>query len=285
MKKMTKQIGLVAACLAVACMLTGCSKAPETAEKAKPAKAGIVQQAPWMDGERWGMTPAEVRIRLGKEPELESKTSYYYPAEFEGRAAMSQYVFAQGAKEGERMLVRKIVYLAHPKREAFLPAMSRVQAEEAFGTVRSSMEAVFGKTATVIQPMAVSVKLESHARAVGDRVKAAEKEVRKLERQIESRRRELQRQYAGQKNRNAMVAAGLTDFDKPLLQAQRNLAAVKDEQGQVLKDIRTECEALPEEERPFHWECNWTVADGSASLYLTANVDRTHLALSFEAPE
>lgn len=285
MKRLTKWMGLVAAGLVLAAGLQGCSKAPEGAKDAGPAKSGIVQQAPWMDGEHWGMTPDEVKSVLGKAPELESKTSYYYPVKFEGRTAMSQYVFGQGPGGGERVLIRKIVYLAHPKREAFLPVMSRAQAEEAFGTVRTSMEAVFGKTTVVTQQMAVSVKLESHARAVGDRVMAAEKEVRRLERQIETRRHELQRQYAGQKNQNAMVVAGLVGFEKPLLQAQRNLAVAKDEQSQVRKDIRAECEALPEGERPFHWECNWQAEDGTAALYLTANVDRTHLALSFEAPE
>ena len=279
-------IGVAVACMALASGLLGCSKEqPEPVRKAARIKAGIVQQAPWMDGEHWGMSSAELRILLGKAPELESKTSYYYPVEFEGRSAMSQYVFALGPDGGKRMLIRKIVYLAHPKREAFLPMMSREQAEEAFGAVRTSMEEVFGQTTVVTQQMAVSVKLESHARAVGDRVIAAEKEVRRIERQIETRRHELLKQYAGQKNQNAMVVAGLVEFEKPLLQAQRNLAAVKDEQSQVRQDIRAECEELPEEERPFHWECNWTTDDGSASLYLTANVDRTHLALSFEAPE
>lgn len=82
-----------------------------------------------------------------------------------------------------------------------------------------------------------------------------------------------------------MVVAGLVEFEKPLQQAQHTLAIVKDEQSQVRKDIRAECEALPEEERPYHWECNWTASDGSASLYLTANIQRTHLALGFETPE
>ena len=285
MKRPMKWLGLVAACLALAAGLSGCSKAQQAVPETGSVQAGVVEQAPWMPGEHWGMTPAKVCSVLGKAPELESKTSYYYPVEFEGRSAMSQYVFALGPDGGKRMLIRKIVYLAHPKREAFLPMMSRSQAEEAFDAVRTSMEEVFGKTTVVTQQMAVSVKLESHARAVGDRVIAAEKEVRQIERQIETRRRELQKQYAGQKNQNAMVVAGLVEFEKPLLQAQRNLAAVKDEQSQVRQDIRDECEALPEEERPFHWECNWTADDGTASLYLTANVDRTHLALSFEAPD
>ena len=285
MNRLTRWMVSVAAPMVLAAGWLGCSKAPDTADRAGEGTAGVVQQAPWMDGEHWGMTPAEVRARLGKAPELESKTSYYYPVNFHGRPAMSQYVFGQGPGGGERVLIRKIVYLAHPKRESFLPTMTRGQAEEAFGGLRSSVEAVLGQTTVVTQQMPVSVKLESHARAVGDRVKAAEKEVRRLERAIESRRHELLRQYAGQKNRNAMVVAGLVEFEKPLLQAQHNLGVAKDEQSQVRKDIRDECEALPEEERPYHWECNWTASDGSAALYLTANIQRTHLALSFEAPE
>lgn len=285
MKRLTRWMGPGAAFMVLAAGWLGCSKAPEAVNGAGASTPRVVQQAPWMDGEHWGMTPAEVSSRMGKAPELESKTSYYYPVEFAGRPAVSQYVFGQGADGAERVLVRKILYLAHPKQESFLPTMSRGQAEEAFGALRTSVEAVLGKTSVVTQQMAVSAKLESYARTVGDRVKAAEKEVRRLERAIESRRHELQRQYAGQKNRNAMVVAGLVEFEKPLQQAQHILTTVKGEQSQVRKDIRDECAALPEEERPYHWECNWTGSDGSSSLYLTANIQRTHLALSFEAPE
>ena len=291
MKKMSKWFGRVAACLALAAGLAGCSEKepePEAVEVLEPgpANGAVVQRAPWMDGEWWGMTPDEVRLRLAKEPELESKTSDYYSVKFEGRAALAQYVFRQGtANGGQKELVRKIVYLAHPKRAAFLPSMSREQAEEAFGTVRKSVEAKLGRTSVVTQEVAVSVKLESQQRVAGDRVKAAEKEVRALEREMEAKRKELQRQYGGKKGKNAMVAAGLVEMEKAVQQAQRKLVGLKSEQHQIQQAIREECEALPEGERPFHWECNWSAADGDVALYLTANVDRTHLALSFEAPE
>ena len=287
MRNVTKWIGLVAACVALASGLLGCSeKEPDEVEVLLPEKSTTVQRAPWMDGERWGMSPADIRTRLGKAPELESKTSDYYPVTFDGKAALAQYVFRQGtANGGQRELVRKIVYLAHPKRAAFLPSMSREQAEEAFGTVRKSVEAKLGRASVVTQEVAVSVKLESQQRVAGDRVKAAEKEVRALEREMEAKRKELQRQYAGKKGKNAMVAAGLVEMEKAVQQAQRKLVGLKSEQHQIQQAIREECEALPEGERPFHWECNWSAADGDVALYLTANVDRTHLALSFEAPE
>lgn len=285
MKKLTKWMGLAVACMALAAGTQGCSKAHETAQKATPAKPGVVQQAPWMDGEHWGMTSGDVRIKLGKEPELESKTSDYYPAKFDGRAALAQYVFKKEWEGGERTLVRKIVYLAHPKRAAFLPAMTLQEAEDTFETLRKSVEAVLGKSTVVTQQMAVSAKLESLSRVVGDRVKASEKEVRTLERKMEAKRQDLQRQYAGKKNKNAKVAAGLVKFEKSLQQAQRQLLGAKGELHQIQKDIQAECEALPEEERPFHWECNWTATDGMAALYLTVNSRGTHLALSFEAPE
>lgn len=289
MKRLTGWIGLAAACMALAGGLLGCSeKEPDEVVvlQPEPAKGRVVQRAPWMDGERWGMTPADIRTRLGKAPELESKTSDYYPVQFEGRAALSQYVFRQGtANGGQRELVRKIVYLAHPKRAEYLPSMSREQAEEAFGTIRKSVEAKFGRASVVTQEVAVSVKLESQSRVIGDRVKAAEKEVRALEREMETKRRDLQRQYAGKKNKNAMVAAGLVELEKEVQTAQRKLMGLKSEQHQIQMEIREECKALPEGERPFHWECNWTASDGTVALYLTANVDRTHLALSFEAPE
>lgn len=287
MKKATRWFWLVAACAALSAGPVGCSKqAPEAAENASPANVTAVQRAPWMDGERWGMTPADIRIRMGKAPELESKTSDYYPVQFDGKAALAQYVFRQGtANGGQRELVRKIVYLAHPKRAAFLPLMSRDQAKEAFAVVRTSVEAKFGRTEVVTQDVAVSPKLESQARVAGDRVKAAEKEVRALERAMDEKRNELQRQYAGKKNRNAMVAAGLVELEKEAQAAHRKLVGLKSEQHQIQLAIHEECEALPEGERPFHWECTWMAPDGTVSLYLTANVDRTHLALSFEAPE
>ena len=231
MRKVTKWFGLVAACMALAGGLLGCSeKEPDgvVVLQPEPAKGRVVQRAPWMDGERWGMTPADIRIRMGKAPELESKTSDYYPVQFEGRAALSQYVFRQGtANGGQRELIRKIVYLAHPKRAAFLPSMSREQAMEAFGTVRKSVEAKLGRASVVTQEVAVSVSLESQARVAGDRVKAGEKEVRALERKLEEKRKDLQRQYAGKKNKNAMVAAGLVEMEKAVQAAQRKLMALK----------------------------------------------------------
>ena len=278
-------LGVAVACVVLASGLLGCSKEPEPVRKEARIKAGIVQQAPWMDGEHWGMSSAELRILLGKAPELESKTSDYYPGTFDGRPALAQYVFRKEREDAERTLERKIIYLAHPKRAAILPAMSLEEAETAFGTLRTSVERVLGKSTVVTQQMAVSANLESLARVVGDRVKTAEKEVRAVERQIETKRKELQRQYAGKKNKNAMVASGLVEFDKPLHQAQRKLMAAQGELNQVRQDIRRECEALPEEERPFHWESNWSAKDGTASLYLTVNSRGTHLALSFEALE
>ena len=289
MKRMTKWIGWVAACTALAAGLLGCSeKEPDAVEVLMPTpdKGAVVQRAPWMDGERWGMTPAEICGRLGKAPELESKTSDYYPVTFDGKPALAQYVFGQGtANGGERVLIRKIMYLAHPKRTAFLPAITREEAMEEFGVLRKLVEAKLGKAEMLTQDVAVSTKLESQARVAGDRVKAAEKEVRALEREMEAKRKDLQRQYAGKKNKNAMVAAGLVEMEKAVQVAQRKLVGLKSEQHQIQLAIREECEALPEGERPFHWECNWEAPDGSVALYLTANVDRTHLALSFEEPE
>ena len=287
MRKAEKWMVWAVACVALAAGLLGCSeKEPDEVQVVLPEKGTTVQRAPWMDGERWGMTPADIRTGLGKAPELQSKTSDYYPVQFEGKAALAQYVFRQGtANGGQRELVRKIVYLAHPKRAAFLPSMSRAQAEEVFGTVRKSVESKLGRASVVTQEVAVSVKLESQSRVAGDRVKAAEKEVRALEREMEAKRHDLQRQYAGKKNKNAMVAAGLVETEKAMQTAQRKLMALKSEQHQIQQAIHEECEALPEGERPFHWECNWTATDGAVALYLTANVDRTHLALSFEAPE
>ena len=291
MKKIEKWFGLVAACLALAGGLAGCSeKEPEAGDievlMPTPDKGDVVQRAPWMDGERWGMKPAEICGRLGKSPELESKTSDYYPVTFDGKPALAQYVFGQGtANGGERVLIRKIVYLAHPKRAAFLPSMSREEAKEEFGELQKLVEAKMGKAEVVVQDVAVSAKLESQARVAGDRVKAAEKEVRALEREMETKRKDLQRQYAGKKGKNAMVAAGLVEMEKAVQVAQRKLVGLKSEQHQIQLAIREECEALPEGERPFHWECNWEAPDGMVSLYLTANVDRTHLALSFEEPE
>ena len=133
--------------------------------------------------------------------------------------------------------------------------------------------------------MAVSPKLESQARVMGDRVAEAEKEVRAMERELEARRKELQKQYAGQKNRNALVASGLVDMEKPLQKAQWKLQGLRGELGQVRQAIRQECEALPEKERPFQWRSEWTAADGRAALYLTVNARGTFLSASFWAPE
>lgn len=281
----------VAVALAAAAALAGCSPAGEKGQQ--PARAGReaaagegrVQQAPWMAGERWGMTPAEVAALVAEAPTLQSESSDYYLVELEGRPALSQYVFGKGGGNGERKLVRKIVYLANPKRAAYLPLLPLDEAEAAFEVAKASIERSCGSAPKEVLPMAVSAKLESQQRAMGDRVAEAEKEVRAMERELEARRKELQKRYAGQKNRNALVASGLVDMEKPLQKAQWKLQSLKGELGQVRQAIREECAALPEKERPFQWRSEWTAADGTAALYLTVNARGTYLSASFWAPE
>lgn len=290
----TRGIGVAVAALAAAAWLCGCSrgqdataggKAEEDAAAAAGERPGTIEQAPWMDGERWGMPPSEVAARLGAAPVLQSESSDYYLTVIAGRPVLAQYVFGKAAGGAERTLVRKIAYLANPKRAAYLPPMAVDEAKEAFNAVKASLEAVYGNAPVDVEPMAVSPKLESQARSTGDRVAAAEREVRALERAMEARRKELQKQYAGQKNRNALVASGLVELEKPLQVAQRKLIGFKSEQHQVLAAIREECEALPEAERPFHWQSDWTGADGTAAMYLTVNARGAFLSVSFTAPE
>lgn len=277
----------VAVALAAVAAVSGCSPAQKPAKPGAEASAGEgrVQQAPWMAGERWGMTPAEVAALLAAAPTLQSESSDYYLVELEGRPALSQYVFGKGNGKGERKLVRKIVYLANPKRAAYLPLLPLDEAKAAFEDAKASMERSCGSAPKEVLPMAVSAKLESQARAMGDRVAEAEKEVRAMERALEARRKELQKQYAGHKNRNALVASGLVDMEKPLQKAQWKLQSLKGELGQVRQAIREECAALPEKDRPFQWRSEWTAADGTAALYLTVNARGTFLSASFWAPE
>jgi hypothetical protein len=291
MKTIRNGIWMAAVAVALAAAVAGCSPGQEQevrqaqARQEVAAGEGRVQQAPWMAGERWGMTPGEVAALMAAAPALQSESSDYYLVELEGRPALSQYVFGKGEKDGERKLVRKIVYLANPKRAAYLPLLPLDDAKAAFEATKASLERTCGTAQKEVLPMAVSAKLESQARVMGDRVAAAEKEVRAMERDLELRRRELQKQYAGQKNRNALVASGLVEMERPLQKAQWKLQSLKGELGQVRQAIRQECEALPEKERPFQWRSEWTAADGSAALYLTVNARGTFLSASFWAPE
>ena len=279
-------LGILGACLVLA-GLAACrpaaAPAPEQEQQAV-AKPGILGD-PWMDGEHWGMPPGEIAAQRGADTVLQSPSSDYYMAELDGRPVLAQYIFSPATDDAPRGLVRKIVHLASPKRQRFLPLMSGPDAQAAFRSMHARMEALHGPAPIEESPMAVSDKLESQARVAGDRVAAAGREVRALEHALESRRKELQRQYAGQKNRNAMVAAGLLDLERPLQQAQRKLLALKNEQHQIQNAIREECAALPEAERPYHWQSDWEAPDGTASLYLTANARGNYLALSFTAPE
>ena len=260
----------------------GCSRNREAPVAAETVHAEVLQD-PWMAGERWGMTPDEVAAGLDMQPALQSETSDYYATELDGRAALAQYVF--GTETGTRELVRKLFYLATPKRPTFLAPMAVPEAQEAFRTVKARMDGRYGSAAVVTQAVAVSKKLQSQARVIGDRVAAAEKDVHALERELETRRKDLQRQYAGHKNRNAMVAEGLVGLEKPLREAQHKLLSLKDQQRQIRVAIREESEALPENKRPFHWESVWEAPDGQAALYLTVNERGTFLTVSFTEPE
>ncbi len=279
-------LGTLGACLVLAC-LAACRPAPAPeAEAEQPDSGGHgILRDPWMAGERWGMPPAEIAAAHGTDPVLQSPSSDYYMAELDGRPVLSQYVFSPATADAPRGLVRKIVHIASPKRRRFLPQMSGPDAQAAFRSLHALLANLHGPAPVEESPMAVSEKLETQSRVAGDRVATAEREVRALERAIESRRKELQRQYAGQKNRNAMVAAGLLDLERTLQQAQRKLLAQKNEQHQIRTAIREECAALPESERPYHWQSDWTAPDGTASLYLTSNARGNFLALSFTAPE
>lgn len=276
-------LGLVCAWLALS-GLSACSPEPAAPGQEEQPSPGLLQD-PWMVGEHWGMPPADVAAALGGDPVLQSPSSDYYMAELDGRRVLAQYVFSPATAEAPRGLVRKIIHLASPKRQRFLPLLSAEAAKDAFRDIHSLMETLHGPASVEESPVAVSEKLASQSRVAGDRVAAAEREVHALERALESRRQELQRQYAGQKNRNAMVAAGLLDLERPLQQAQRQLLALKNEQHQIQIAIRQECDALPEQERPFHWQSDWSAPDGTASLYLTSNSRGNYLALSFTAPE
>lgn len=273
---------VLGACLALA-GAAGCSGEREAPQAVSGGTGAEVLQDAWMAGERWGMSPDEVKSGLGMAPALQSETSDYYATELDGRAALAQYVFSTGT--AQRGLVRKLFYLATPKRPAFLPPMSIPEGQEAFRSVKARMDGRYGSASVVTQAMAVSKKLESQARVIGDRVAAAEKEERALERELETRRKALQRQYAGHKNRNALVAEGLVDMERPLREAQHKVLALKDQQRQIQTAIREESEALPENERPFHWESNWTAPDGKAAIYLTVNERGTFLTVSFTEPD
>lgn len=279
-----RKVGGAGVLAAIVAMLLGCSPAKENGAAEAGNLPSRLEGSLWMEGERWGMTPSEVGALLKVAPVLQSESSDYYSLELDGRATLSQYVFEKG-DGADRALVRKIIYLTNPKRAAYLPLLSTEDAQKTFAAVRARMEGICGSSSVVTQQMAVSRKLESQSRSVGDRVAAAEKEVRALERELEAKRQELQRQYAGQKNRNALVAAGLVDLEKPVQQAQRKLQSLRSEQNQIRLEIRAECEALPEKERPFHWECEWQGEDGTAALWLRVNARGTYLALSFTAPE
>lgn len=280
MRKAGMAVGLVA----IAALLWGCSPAKENAVAQAGKPAGRLQGSLWMEGEHWGMTPSEVGLHLNVAPVLQSESSDYYSLELDGRAVLAQYVFGKG-DGADRTLVRKIIYLTNPKRAAFLPLLPTTEAQATFGAVRARMEGICGSSSVVTQQMAVSRKLESQSRSVGDRVAAAEKDVRLLERNLETKRQALQRQYAGHKNRNALVAAGLVELEKPVQQAQRKLQSLKSEQNQIRLEIKAECEALPEKDRPFHWESEWQGEDGTADLWLRVNARGTYLALSFTAPD
>lgn len=259
-----------------------CSRNREAPPAAATVHAEVLQD-PWMAGERWGMTPDEVRAELDMQPALQSETSDYYAMDLDGRAVLAQYVFGTGT--GTRALVRKLFYLATPKRPAFLAPMPVPEAREAFRTVKARMDGRYGSASVVTQAVAVSRKLESQARVIGDRVAAAEKDERELARKLETRRKDLQRQYTGHKNRNAMVAEGLVELEKPLREAQHNLLSLKDQQRKIRMAIREESEALPENKRPFHWESAWEAPDGKAALYLTVNERGTFLTVSFSEPD
>lgn len=280
-------LGTLGACLALA-GLAACRPAfapeAETAQAQGAGKPGLLRD-PWMDGERWGMPPAEIAAARGTDPVLQSPSSDYYMAELDGRPVLAQYVFSPATADAPRGLVRKIVHIASPKRLRFLPPMSGPDAQAAFRSLHALVATLHGPAPIEESAMAVSDRLETQARVAGDRVAAAEREVRALEHAIESRRKELQRQYAGQKNRNAMVAAGLLDLERTLQQSQRKLLAQKNEQHQIQIAIREECAALPEADRPYHWQSDWTAPDGTASLYLTSNARGNYLAISFTAPE
>lgn len=279
-------LGTLGACIALA-GFAACRPATEPApeqEQQATAQPGILRN-PCMAGERWGMPPEEIAAAHGSDPVLQSPSSDYYMSELDGRPVLAQYVFSPATDDAPRGLVRKIIHLASPKRQRFLPLLSGSETQAAYRSLHALMEALHGPAPVEESPMAVSDKLESQARVAGDRVATAEREVRALEHALESRRKELQRQYAGQKNRNAMVAAGLLDLERPLQQAQRKLLGYKNEQHQIQNAIREECAVLPEAERPYHWQSDWEAPDGTASLYLTSNARGNYLALSFTAPE
>ena len=280
-----RKAGMAGVLWAIVALLLGCSPAKESgASQQSGGPAGRLQDSPWMDGEHWGMTPDEVGMHLKVAPVLQSESSDYYSLELDGRKVVAQYVFGKG-DGADRALVRKIIYLTNPKRAAFLPLLPAAEAEATFGTVRAQMDGICGSSSVVTQQMAVSLKLESQSRSVGDRVLSAEKEVRVLDREWKERRQALQRQYAGYKNRNALVAAGLVDLDKNMQQAQRKLMGLRSDQNQIRMEIRAECEALPEKYRPFLWESEWQGEDGTAALWLRINNRGTFLALSFTAPD
>lgn len=285
MRRMFIRIGItgLAGAWLVLAGAAGCSGGRETPEAASRGTGAEVLQDAWMSGERWGMSPDEVKSALGMAPALQSETSDYYATELDGRAALAQYVFSRGT--AQRGLVRKLFYLATPKRRAFLPPMSIPEGQETFRSLKARMDGRYGSASVVTQAMAVSKKLESQARVIGDRVAAAEKEERALERDLEERRKELQRQYAGHKNRNALVAEGLVGLERPLREAQHKVLSLKEQQRQIQMAIREECAALPENERPFHWESTWEAPDGKAAVYLTVNERGTFLTVSFTEPD
>ena len=281
-------LGTLGACIALA-GLSACrpaaTPAPSEEEQMQAAVQPGILRNPCMAGNRWGMPPGEIAAALGTDPVLQSPSSDYYMSELDGRPVLSQYVFSPASDDAPRGLVRKIIHIASPKRQRFLPLLSGPEAQAAFRSLHALMEALHGPAPVEESAMAVSDRLETQARVAGDRVADAEREVRALEHALESRRKELQRQYAGQKNRNAMVAAGLLNLERPLQQAQRKLLSLKNEQHQIQTAIREECAALPEDERPYHWQSDWEAPDGTASLYLTSNARGNYLAISFTAPE
>lgn len=232
-----------------------------------------------MSGARWGMTLDEVLSAVGTNVVRHTASSVYYFIQLDGSPALSQYVFSTDGQ-----LVRQILYLANPKREAYLPKQTLDEVEKNFERFRRLLEARYGAAAVVTQAVAVSGRLESQSRTVRDQIAATKEEIRGLEAQMETRRRELQREFIGERDRNARVVAGLSDLERTLQQAQRRLRSFEGEFGQIQTAIRAETAELPEGTRPFHWESNWENGTAVVALYLTVNPRGNYLALSLTDP-
>ena len=148
-------LGILGACLALA-GLAACRPAADPApEQSVAVKPGVLNN-PWMDGEHWGMPPEEVAAEHSGAPVLQSPSSDYYMTELDGRLVLAQYIFSPPTADAPRGLIRKIVHLASPKRQRFLPLLSGPDAQAAFRSIHARMEALHGPAPIEESPMAVS---------------------------------------------------------------------------------------------------------------------------------